>query len=237
MKKLKNQKLSGVNVDLLHWSEKEYDKLHKGKGFYEEREYYEVLATLLKGKKAIDIGCGEGYVEHFAPEITAVDFSSEALKRAKKNGAKHLVKAPAEALPFGDNTFEVALSAGTLEHLVNQQKAIEEMGRVAKVQIIIAHAKLPWLYEMAHKLINLAYGWKQDQPLERPLSLSEINAMLSRAGLKVIFQGIFNYVDLRWLWKGLPYGLLKIPSHYFIVSIKSEASGRRFLKEESGWKI
>lgn len=229
--------MDGVNLKLLHWSEKEYDKLHKGKGFYEEREYYEVLATLLKGKKAIDIGCGEGYVEHFAPEITAVDFSQEALKRAKKNGAKHLVKAPAEALPFKNNSFEVALSAGTLEHLVNQQKAVSEMVRVAKVQIIIAHAELPWFYRILDGIVSFLYGWKQDQPLERPVSLPQVTEMLKVAGSKVIFQGVFNYVDLRWLWKKLPYGLLKIPSHFFVVSIRSAQPERRFLKEESGWKI
>lgn len=226
-----------VNEKLLKWSEKEYDKLHKAKGFYEESEYYETLATLLKGKKAVDIGCGEGYVEHFAPDVTAVDFSAEALKRAKKNGAKHLVKSPAESLPFKNNSFDIALSAGTLEHLVNQEKAVAEMVRVAHVQIIIAHAELPWIWRVADAVISFLKGWKQDQPLERPVTLDEVVTMLNKAGSKVIFQGIFNYVDLRWLWKSLPYGFLKIPSHFFVVSIQSHNVGRRFLKEESGLQV
>ena len=134
---MKKNVLSKEQKRVLKWSEREYDKLHKGKGFYEEREYYETLATLLKGKKAVDICCGEGYVEHFAPDVVGVDFSEEALKRAKKNGAKKLVKAVAEDLPFKDNEFEVSLSAGSLEHMVDQQAALNEMARVSKVQIVV----------------------------------------------------------------------------------------------------
>lgn len=219
---------------LLNFSEREYDKLHQGRGFYEEIEYYETLAVLLKGKKAVDIACGEGYVEKFVPDVVAVDFSEEALKRAKKNGAKKVVKARAEDLPFADGEFDISLCAGSLEHFVDQQGAINEMGRVSKVQIITVHAKHPWYLRMIKSIIDMVFGWKQDQPLENPLSLDETVSMLNRAGLKVIFQGVFNYVDLRWMHKSLPYGLVKIPSHYFTISIQSSHTDRRFLKQTSG---
>lgn len=226
---MKKNTLSKEQLKDLKWSESEYDKIHKNKGFYEENEYYEVLAMLLKGKKAVDIGCGEGYIEYFNPDITAVDFSAEALKRAKKNGAKYVVKAPAEDLPFRDNSFDIAVSAGTLEHLVDRQRGVEEMARIAKVQILTVHAKLPWLYQLMYRIMAIVRGWKE-QPFERPLSLRELNGMLAKAGLKVIFQGVFNYIDPRWIWKKLPYGIIKIPSHYFIVSIRSK-SKRKFLEQ------
>ncbi|MCX6704742.1 MAG: methyltransferase domain-containing protein [Candidatus Woesebacteria bacterium] len=234
---MKKNVLSKEQKRVLKWSEREYDKLHKGRGFYEEREYYETLAALLKGKKAVDICCGEGFVEHFAPNVVGVDFSEEALKRAKKNGAKKLVKAAAEDLPFKDNEFEVSLSAGSLEHMVDQQAALNEMARVSKIQIVVCHAKLPWVYGFLRSLVAFLYGWKQDQPIEHPLSLDELNIMVERAGLKVIFQGIFNYVDLRWIWKKIPYGLIKIPSHYFFITSKSSSTKRRFLADGSDWQL
>lgn len=231
---MKKNILSKEQKRTLKWSEREYDKLHKGMGFYEEREYYETLATLLKGKKAVDICCGEGFVEQFAPEVVGVDFSAEALKRAKRNGAKKLVKAAAENLPFKDNEFEISLSAGSLEHLVDQEQSLKEMARVSKVQIIVVHAKLPWLYIQLRRVVAFFFDWKQDQPIENPLSLEELTVMLEKVEVKVIFQGAFNYVDLRWIWRKIPYGLLKIPSHFFVISIKSSETKRRFLAEESG---
>lgn len=212
-------------------SQKDYDLLHRQFGFGEEVELYEMLASLLKGKKAIDIGCGSGLIEKFCPEIVGVDFSEEALKIAKKNGAKHLIKAEAENLPFLNNEFEISLSNGVLEHCFNQEKAISEMVRVSTTQIIIAHARFPFGLEYIRKPIVEGILGLKDQPIEKPLSLSQIEKMLNQNDSRVLIRGVWNYIDPRWLWKKLPYGFLKWPSHHFIISIKTKNLKRKFLGE------
>lgn len=212
-------------------TESQYNLLHNKAGFSEETELYELLASLLKGKRSVDIGCGSGLIEKFYPETVGVDFSSEALKIAEKNGAKHLVKAEAENLPFSGDEFEISLSNGVLEHCFDQEKAISEMVRVSKVQIIIAHARLPWGLEYIRKPLVEGILKLEDQPIEKPLTLKQIEKMLNKHGSKVMIRGIWNYIDPRWIWKKLPYGLIKWPSHHFVISLKTKNLKRRFLKD------
>lgn len=210
-------------------TESQYNSLHSKVGFGEEAELYELLASLLRGKRSVDIGCGSGFVEKLCPEVVGVDFSSEALKLAKKNGAKRLIKAEAENLPFKDSEFEISLSNGVLEHCFDQEKAISEMVRVSKIQIIIAHARLPYGLEYLRKpIIESIFGLK-DQPIEKPLSLFQIEKMLNQNSSRVLIRGVWNYVDPRWLWGKLPYGLIKWPSHHFIISVKTKNLNRKFL--------
>ena len=211
--------------------EEGYNKLHDLGGFGEEIELYKTIACLLKGKKSVDIGCGSGLIEKFSPETVGVDFSAEALKIAKKNGIKHLVKAEAENLPFFDNEFEISLSNGVLEHCFDQKKAISEMVRVSKIQIIIAHARLPYGLEYIRKLIVEGIFGLKDQPIEKPLNLRQIEKMLNQNGSRTLIRGVWNYIDPRWLWKKLPYGLIKWPSHHFIISVKTKNLKRKYLGE------
>jgi len=218
------------NKKIVKYSEEGYDKWHSNTGFEEESEYYKMLGALLKGTKSVDIGCGSGFVEVFSPNTVGVDFSQEALNIAKKNGAKKLVKASAEELPFKNDEFEISLSNGVLEHCYDQEKAISEMVRISKIQILIVHAKLPYGLENIRKPIGAIFGLR-DQPIENPLSAEEIEKMLKKNGSPVLVRGVWNYIDLRWLWCKLPYGIVKIPSHHFIISMKTANLERRFLGE------
>ncbi|MFA5358763.1 MAG: class I SAM-dependent methyltransferase [Patescibacteria group bacterium] len=207
-----------------------YDELHKDQGFSEEPEYYEVVGALVKGKKSVDIGCGYGFIEMYSPETVAVDFSEEALKVAQQNGARQTVKAPAEELPFASDEFEVATSIGVLEHCADQKKAIQEMVRVSKIQILAVHAKLPYGLELVRRPLIKFFGLK-DQPIEDPLTMKQIKQLLKDAGSRVIVEGFWNYIDLRWLWKKIPYSLVKWPSHHFVIAIKTPNLERKFLGE------
>lgn len=213
-------------------SKDEYQKLHENVGFSEEEEYYRVIAAFMKGNKSVDIGCGYGFVERFSVETVGVDFSSEALKVARERCANSLVVAPAENLPFRDDAFDVSLSLGVLEHCAEQNIAMKEMIRVSNIQILIVHAKLPYLLEHIRPFVLRIFGLK-DQPIEKPLSMDEIKTMLSSKGSRVIVEGVWNYIDLRWLWKRIPYGIVKFPSHHFVVAIKTDNRERRFLGENS----
>ncbi len=228
---LKNKCWRSGNRDKFRKFQKEYDKIHKRKGFREEEEYYEVLGTLLKGKKTLDIGCGYGFIEKYSPNTVGVDFSFEALLGANKRGVKRLVQASAEKLPFGDDQFDVSLSSGVLEHIINQEEAVREMVRVSRIQINIVHAKLPYGIEAIRPLLMRILGLKA-QPVEKPLSLKEVKRLLRKNNSRVIVEGVWNYVDLRWIWSKIPYGIVKWPSHHFIISTKTKNLDRKFLGKE-----
>ena len=208
-------------------SMQEYDKLHKQGGFADERESYEVVAALLKGKKAVDIGCGSGFIESICNDVIGCDFSLEALQIARTNGAKHLIQCSADSLSFKENSFEVSVSFGVLEHIINQKQAIAEMARTSKTQILIVHASLPYGLELIRKPILRLFGLK-DQPVEIPFSMKRLKKTVNNSGLKIIFEGFWNYVDLRWLFKWIPYGVVKWPSHHLLITIKSENIRRKF---------
>lgn len=87
----------------------------------------------------LDIGCGRGYwlnlVAEKLPslELTGVDFYDDVpLKKG------NYVRGNIENLPFPDKSFDVITCCHVIEHLQNLPKAIEEMKRVARKQIIIA---------------------------------------------------------------------------------------------------
>ena len=183
---------------------------------------YEILAAFAKGNKTIDIACGDGYIEELAPQTVGVDFSISALKKAKQNGAKYLVCARAENLPFANNSFDIAISAGSLENIKNPQKAVLEMARVSKIQIMTIHREfdIPGA-RLARKALTKLLNIKH-QPVEVPMKWNEIEEMLSSAGLKIVFKGYWTLpVNYGKILPLLPV-LDKIPSCYFVISKKPD---------------
>lgn len=208
-------KMQDKIIEKIKSSRQDYDSLHKETGFGDEKEAYEVLAHLLKGNKALDIGCGSGFIEEMDPETVGVDFSFEALKIARGNGPARFVQCSAEMLPFKQDAFDISVSFGVLEHCIDQGLCMQEMARVSKMQILIVHARLPWGLEVIRPWVLKLFGLK-DQPVEKPLCMRTLKKMAKGAGLKVVFEGLWNYVDLRWICKKIPYGISKWPSHHLL---------------------
>lgn len=181
---------------------------------------YEILAAFAKGNKTIDIACGDGYIEELAPQTVGVDFSISALNKAKSRGAKYLVCANAENLPFVDDAFEVSISAGSLENIKNPQKAILEMARVSEIQIMTIHREFNFPgARLARKTLTRLLNIKH-QPVENPMTWDEVERMLTSAGLKIVFKGFWTLpVNYGKILPILPV-LHKVPSCYFVISKK-----------------
>lgn len=199
---------------------KKYDAMHKGKFGGHSDGSYEILASIARGNKTVDIACGEGLIEKLSPETVGVEFSLNALKKAKKNGAKHLVLADAHALPFVNDAFDISLSLGNLEHFTNPQIAINEMARVSTIQVLMVHQYPPIPFaSVAHHLATKLFHIKH-QPIEEPINFNRLAKMIKTAGLRIIFKGVwtlpFNYGRVI---KFLPE-FKNVPSVSFIISTK-----------------
>ncbi len=114
------------------------------------------LTGELKNKKLLEIGSGLGVFnviarEEFGIDAWGVEPSSEgfggsfetSIEILKENGlsTEKILDSHGEALPFGDNTFDIIYSTSVLEHVSEPKKVIQEAIRVCKhgglVQIIV----------------------------------------------------------------------------------------------------
>lgn len=203
-------KIASVKYNLLHY--KAFSAPDDGS--------YDILAHMARGNRTVDIACGDGFIERLVPDVVGVEFSLAALRKAQKNGGRYLVLADAHALPFKDNAFDLSISAGSLEHFGSPQKAISEMARVSKIQVFTIHREFAFPLSRELRLIMSALFKIKDQPIEKPLRWKEIKSMLSKSGLRIVFQGFWNLpVNFGNVFRYLP-ALTNIPSCFFIITIK-----------------
>ncbi len=103
------------------------------------------LLTLQPDARSLDVGCGPGALIHTLAEhtpdglVAGIDTSSVMLKQATRRNAQLiqqervlLQRASALALPFADATFDIALSANSVQLWPDQLAGVTEMRRVLK---------------------------------------------------------------------------------------------------------
>ncbi len=97
------------------------------------------MAEVNSDSFVLEVGCGtgfttEGIVSKVNEEnVVAVDLTPEQLIKATVKLPKvNYFLGDAENLPFKDDTFDAAISAGSIEYWPHPQKGIEEMARVTK---------------------------------------------------------------------------------------------------------
>jgi ubiquinone/menaquinone biosynthesis C-methylase UbiE/uncharacterized protein YbaR (Trm112 family) len=104
---------------------------------------FEEWASLLDpGALALDIGCADGLstfdVARFADQVIGFDISSDQLSLAAARAEQERVRnvsfmvADANAIPLMDDGMDCVLCYGTLHHLPNPQRTIEEAARILR---------------------------------------------------------------------------------------------------------
>lgn len=109
------------------------------------RNHWEVFRILMKdklfnkGKRCLEVGCGRGSVSAYFSEngfdCTLLDISPDVIEVAKKIFQDNKLKAKcvvgdANKLPYKDNSFDVVVSIGLLEHFEDIETPIKEQIRI-----------------------------------------------------------------------------------------------------------
>jgi SAM-dependent methyltransferase len=201
----------------------------------------------LKGKRALDYGCGHGMaavvMARAGAEVSAFDLSpnyvSEARERARANGVRiECTVAKGEELPFPDGSVDAVWGNAILHHL-DLARAGRELFRVMKPGAVAVFCE-PW---GGNPLLAFARHWlpypgKSRTPDERPLRRrdlaplrecfasievegAQLLAMIHRAGSRPRRPGRIDRLDTILLRR---FPLLANWCRYAVIKLKKTTS-------------
>jgi ubiquinone/menaquinone biosynthesis C-methylase UbiE len=121
------------------------DFVRQGKDYYRDELNNPAAFKLIgnvKGRKVLDLACGEGYNTRIlaakGAKVTGVDFSEKLIALAKaeeskkKQGIKYHMGDAANLSIFSDASFDVVTCFMALQDIKNYKKAVSEVARVLK---------------------------------------------------------------------------------------------------------
>ncbi|MBE2317421.1 class I SAM-dependent methyltransferase [Solirubrobacter sp. CPCC 204708] len=98
---------------------------------------YAWATALAPGRRVLDAGCGLGYgaamlADAGAESVTAVDVAAEIVDVARDQAGDHVTFEVADlrSLPFGDAAFDLVVCFEVIEHIEEQETALDELRRV-----------------------------------------------------------------------------------------------------------
>lgn len=113
-----------------------YDRIGKGYARYRQpdpRIEARIHAAIGNAHSILNVGAGTGSYE--PPGTVAVEPSRTMIDQ--RTSANAVVQGVAEALPFADGAFDVALAVITIHHWPDLQAGLAELRRVARRQVIV----------------------------------------------------------------------------------------------------
>ncbi len=97
-----------------------------------------IRAAIGEGRSVVNVGAGAGSYEPVDVPVTAVEPSMVMIAQ-RPAGAAPCVAGRAEALPFDDGAFDVALAVLTVHHWADLARGIAELHRVARRYVIVSY--------------------------------------------------------------------------------------------------
>jgi len=132
----------------------------------------------INDKKLLDIGFGAGHFLEVAQDVMdsyGIELSKEGLEKAKKRAFKSKLSLDnIEKTSFDNNFFDVIISIGTLEHVIDIPKALKEINRIINqtgILYIYAPNEL-WTHE--------------DQPNEITMNANEWTKLINDAEFSIL---------------------------------------------------
>jgi SAM-dependent methyltransferase len=94
-------------------------------------------SNVVAGQRVLDAGCGVGYGSMIlrdagATHVTGVDIAQDAVAAAheRAQGNVEFIQADVAAMPLEDSSYDVVVCFEAIEHLQNQEGALDELRRV-----------------------------------------------------------------------------------------------------------
>lgn len=155
-----------------------------------------------RGRDVLEVGCGAGFDAHeiarHGARYTGIDIAPENVARTQRQFELAdlpgtVLEADAEALPFGDASFDVVFSSGVLHHVPSIERALSEAARVLRpggeLWLLVYHrdslfnrVTLPWT---GGRLEDIEDTTSSSEPIVNVYSRSEVRRLLEAAGLAV----------------------------------------------------
>ena len=203
-----------------------YPRRYSGTGFlYHGR----VVTDMLDGikfrdgrysDKVLDVGCGIGFISQLYPnfDITGIDISDGMLER----NPHKWIKAPAEKIPFEDNTFDFVVCRSLLHHLDDPKLGLSEMFRVLKQggKWACWDPNHGFIYSIIRGIFQHTSRFSH---LHKSFNDNELFTMVEETGLKITEKRYIGYLD---------YPLLGFPD---IVKFPISISLGRFIMKLDEW--
>jgi SAM-dependent methyltransferase len=115
--------------------------------------------------RIVNVGAGTGSYEQRARTMAAVEPSARMI--SQRAAGVPVVRAAAEHLPFGDDSFDVGLALMTVHHWKDQRRGLRELRRVARRQAVFTydpgvHDRL-WVFT---EYVPAALSWEDHAQLQ-----------------------------------------------------------------------
>jgi len=106
-----------------------------GPTFWEHVYRYNYASGFVKGRRVLDIACGEGYGTAAlrragAAQVTGVDISEDVCEHARQKYGLDVRVGSAERIPLENASVDVVVSFETIEHVSRPQRFVDECARV-----------------------------------------------------------------------------------------------------------
>jgi len=145
-------------------------------------DWIRLAAASYTNPRVLDLGCGTGFnAEQLQfvglKRIIGVDVSAEALSYCRSRHLHGLVQADGAKLPFVDQCFEIVIALDLIEHIENDEAALQEIARLLRPGGTLL------LFTPAYRFL-----WSvQDEVSHhfRRYTLRELRAKLTRSGFVV----------------------------------------------------
>jgi SAM-dependent methyltransferase len=139
-----------------------YDNI--GRTYAGRRQSDPRIATAIEDALAgcnsiINVGAGTGSYEPRCRLVVAIE-PSRTMIAQRPQGAAPVVQGCAEALPFGDSSFDAVLGVLTVHHWKDQAKGFSECARVARSKVVFLTIDLDvcvnfWLFDYFPELLHV----------------------------------------------------------------------------------
>jgi len=111
----------------------------------------EIWAALGSAERVLNVGAGPGSYEPTDRSVLALEPSITMIEQRGAHAAP-VVQGVAEALPFADDSFDVAMGVLTMHHWSDPHQGLRELARVAPRQVLTVYEP-----ERAHKMWLVDY--------------------------------------------------------------------------------